>query len=254
MNDFPLTDRFLRALEYAHRWHAGQYRKVPGGEQATVPYLSHLLGVASIALEFGATEDQAIAALLHDALEDGPANLQADVTKRSDTRDDLRRTIRHEFGQPVETLVIGATEDTPLINGEKAPWSVRKLTYLHRLIDPDHVESAASLLVSASDKLHNARTILADVLTSADNAAGRATFFDRFSAGQAGTLQYYRLLVLAYHRAPGAQHQPRLHDLFAELDRTVTTLERACAAQSEDVIRYAPLRAFSDVILPAAGQ
>ncbi|WP_369850422.1 HD domain-containing protein [Deinococcus sp. RM] len=82
MPDFPLTERFLHALARAHHWHAGQYRKVPEGDTPTVPYLSHLLGVASIALEFGATEGEAIAALLHDALEDGPENIQTDVARR----------------------------------------------------------------------------------------------------------------------------------------------------------------------------
>ncbi|WP_034419469.1 HD domain-containing protein [Deinococcus frigens] len=63
MTAFPLTDRFVQALHLAHQWHSGQYRK-----GTAVPYVSHLLGVASIALEFGASEDEAIAALLHDAL------------------------------------------------------------------------------------------------------------------------------------------------------------------------------------------
>ncbi|AWT36759.1 hypothetical protein GCM10008956_34250 [Deinococcus arenae] len=244
MSDFPLTDRFLHALERAHRWHAGQYRKVPEGETPTVPYLSHLLGVASVALEFGASEDEAIAALLHDALEDGPENIQTDVARRGEAREDLRRLIRQEFGEQVEQLVPGATEETALVAGKKAPWPERKMAYLRRLIDTEHVEGAASLLVSASDKLHNARAILADVLAFGDSPEGRVAFFDRFNAGQEGTLQYYRLLVWAYRRAPGAQGRPRLQALFAELDRTVAALEQACGVRAEDVVAAAPLRPF----------
>ncbi|MDR6219213.1 HD domain-containing protein [Deinococcus soli (ex Cha et al. 2016)] len=245
MSDFPLTNRFLHALERAHHWHAGQYRKVPEGETATVPYLSHLLGVASIALEFGASEDEAIAALLHDALEDGPENIQTDVARRGEAREDLRRMIRQEFGDQVEKLVSGATEETALVEGRKAPWADRKMAYLRKLIDTDHVEEAASLLVSASDKLHNARAILADVLAFGDSPESRVAFFDRFNAGQEGTLQYYRLLVWAYRRAPGAQGRPRLQALVAELDRTVTALEQACGVRAEDVIGYLPLKDFA---------
>ncbi|GGK95659.1 HD domain-containing protein [Deinococcus radiotolerans] len=245
MSDFPLTDRFLHALERAHRWHAGQYRKVPMGETATVPYLSHLLGVASVALEFGASEDEAIAALLHDALEDGPENIQADVARRAETREELRRVIRQEFGEQVEALVSGATEETGLIAGKKAPWSERKMAYLRKLIRTEKPESAASLLVSASDKLHNARAILADVLAFGDSPESRVAFFDRFNAEQEGTLQYYRLLVWAYNRAPGGHGQVRLHALFTELDRTVTALEFACGVHQRDVLNYRPLREFS---------
>ncbi|MDK2014147.1 MULTISPECIES: HD domain-containing protein [unclassified Deinococcus] len=242
MPDFPLTDRFLHALERAHHWHAGQYRKVPVCETATVPYLSHLLGVASIALEFGATEDEAIAALLHDALEDGPENIQTDVARRGETREELRRVIRQEFGEQVERLVVGATEDTALIEGRKAPWPERKKAYLQKLIRTENPESAASLLVSAADKLHNARAILADVLTFGATPQSRAPFFDRFNAGQAGTLQYYRLLVRAYRRAPGAQGQPRLQALIGELDRTVTALEQAYGVGEEHVVALPLLR------------
>ncbi|MCD0176408.1 HD domain-containing protein, partial [Deinococcus sp. 14RED07] len=73
MPDFPLDATFADALTLAAAWHTGQYRKVPPGQTPSLPYVSHLLGVASIALEYGADQPEAIAALLHDALEDGPA-------------------------------------------------------------------------------------------------------------------------------------------------------------------------------------
>lgn len=233
---FPLTERFTDALQLAHRWHVGQYRK-----GTLTPYLSHLLGVASVALEFGATEDEAIAALLHDALEDGPENLTVDVKERAKTREELDAQIQDKFGGEVAALVRGATEETPLVDGKKAPWDKRKLTYLAKI----GREGASSLLVSASDKLHNARTILTDVLTEGTTPEAREAFFSRFSQGREGTLQYYRLLADAYKRAGGAAERPRLQALFAELERTVSALEAACGVREEEVRGYALLRSAS---------
>lgn len=230
---FPLTENFTHALQLAHEWHRGQYRK---GTQT--PYLSHLLGVASVALEFGATEAEAIAALLHDALEDGPENLTANVKKRAEVRTDLETQIGAKFGDVVAELVRGATEETPLVDGEKAPWAGRKLDYLGKI---GH-EGASSLLVSAADKLHNARTILTDVLTEGTTPEARDAFFGRFSQGREGILQYYRLLADAYKQAPGAAGRPRLHALFAELERTVAALEAACGVTADEVRGYTLLR------------
>lgn len=224
MTSFPLNKRFFRALELAHTWHHGQYRKVAKGETETIPYISHLLGVASIALEFGATEAQAIAALLHDALEDGPKNTDIDAKK-------LRELIVNEFpgiGEEVAKMVDACTDAMPKANEKKAPWEERKRKYLASLAGKD----AGSLLVSASDKLHNARAILTDVLTVPLDQ--RDNFFNRFNQGKMGTLQYYRLLVDKYQEAPNAAGHPRLQALFAELDRTVTTLESICGVTASE--------------------
>ncbi len=118
MTAFPLTDRFVQALHLAHQWHHGQYRK-----GTAVPYVSHLLGVASIALEFGASEDEAIAALLHDALEDGPQYTGKNASE-------LRTEIASLFGEAAACLVEGATDATPKAGEKKAPWVERKTTYL----------------------------------------------------------------------------------------------------------------------------
>lgn len=224
---FPLTDRFTEALNLAVLWHHGQYRKVAPGEQATLPYISHLLGVASVAMEFGATEDEAIAALLHDALEDGPENTGRDAAE-------LRQEILERFGPAVEELVVDATDAMPSAGEEKAPWPERKRAYLDRL---PH-KPASSLLVSASDKLYNARTIVVDVL--GQPAAERPAYFDRFRQGQLGTLQYYRLLADTYQAVQGEEvnDRPRLQLLFAELDRTVSALEAACGLEPEAVRTY----------------
>lgn len=240
MSDFPLTGRFTQGLQLAHEWHTGQYRK-----GTATPYVSHLLGVASVALEFGANEDEAIAALLHDALEDGPENLEKDGEKRAEKREELRTLIAQQFGPEVARLVSGATEETPLNEGRKAPWAQRKTEYLLKLISTERVEDASSLLVSASDKLHNARAILTDVLAVGESQEAQEAFFGRFNAGREGTLQYYRLLVRAYRRAPGGQGNARLQALFSELDRTVTALESACGVHEDEVVDYSPLHIIS---------
>ncbi|GAA0507149.1 hypothetical protein GCM10008937_13750 [Deinococcus depolymerans] len=227
MTDFPLGAAFTEALHLAAAWHTGQYRKVPAGQAPTVPYVSHLLGVASIALEYGADQSEAVAALLHDALEDGPVH-----ARRSPA--DLRAEIARRFGEPVARLVDSATDDTPAPGQPKRPWADRKAAYLRHL----PAQPASPLLVSAADKLHNARTILADIR---DLPAGqRAAFFDRFAQGRDGTLQYYRLLSDHYLAAPATHARPRLRALLRELERTVTDLEHATGLTGEQT-RHFPL-------------
>jgi GTP pyrophosphokinase len=189
----PLSERFADALVYATGLHAGQVRKGSG-----VPYIAHLLAVTALVLEYGGDEDTAIAALLHDAVEDqGGAATRAAIAAR--------------FGEPVAAIVDGCS-DTDVV--PKPPWRARKEAYIA------HVAGAppAVLLVSASDKLHNARSILADY-----RQVGEA-LWDRFTGSRAGTLWYYRALVTAYRQtvAPPA--------LVDELDRTVTELERLTGA------------------------
>ena len=217
-----LTDKFEDALLLAARWHAAQTRKGSG-----VPYLSHLLGVAALALEFGATEGEAIAALLHDALEDGPQN-----TGRSHT--DLRTEIVSRFGEDVALLVDAATDATPAPDGLKPAWAERKRAYLAHLPSAP----ASALLVSASDKLYNARTILADLHT------GGESVFSRFTAGKEGTVQYYRLLADAYRQAaqrPEVAARSRLIALFAELERSVISLERELGLDAAQVRAFPAL-------------
>jgi (p)ppGpp synthase/HD superfamily hydrolase len=228
MNHLPtmttlLTERFQDALRLAAEWHAPQTRK--GSE---VPYLSHLLGVAAIALEFGASENEAIAALLHDALEDGPAN-----TRRAHT--DLRGELVSRYGDEVARLVDAATDAAPDPDGLKPAWAARKRAYLEHLPQV----AVSGLMVSASDKLYNVRTILADFFNEGERV------FTRFTAGKEGTLQYYRLLSDAYREAalrPDVAARPRLTALFAELERTVSQLEQALNLSSDEVRALAPLR------------
>jgi len=191
------TDRMVIALQTAAVMHAGQYRK-----GSDVPYLTHLLGTCAIALDHGATEDEAIAALLHDAIED------VLPTK------DARKAVRW-FGDEVYAIVLGCTDGVPDKHGKKSEWEARKQAYLDHIADA----SRSVLLVSASDKLHNARSIVAD-----QRAIGHEVF-ERFSKGKDGTLRYYRSLVTAYRANPASN--PALID---ELDRVVRKMEKLAGA------------------------
>lgn len=161
-----LTERISQALSLAVEAHAGQTRK-----GTTIPYISHPLAVASIALEYGADEDQAIAALLHDAIEDGGR--------------DYARLIEEQFGQRVLALVEGCTDGVPDAHGNKTDWHTRKESYLKHL----EVAHDDVLLISGADKLHNARAIVSDL-----KSVGQVVF-ERFSTKKDGTLWYYRSLA-----------------------------------------------------------
>ena len=166
------------ALALAIEAHQNQIRK-----STQIPYISHPLAVASIALEFGASEDQAIAALLHDAIEDG-GNKYANI-------------IKAQFGDHVHDLVQGCTDGTPDHTGQKAPWLERKTAYL------EHLQKVSDdiLLVSCSDKLHNARAIVADLINEG------LSVFERFSSTPEQTLWYYRQLATIFNnrKAPPAK-------------------------------------------------
>ena len=158
-----LGPRFLRAFLFAAEKHSGQARKA-----STIPYIAHLMGVASLALEAGGDEDIAIAALLHDVVEDcGGAPMLKEVRRR--------------FGKHVAEMVDGCTDaDTE----PKPPWRERKEKYIRRL----KTEAADTRLVSASDKLNNIRSIISDY-----RAIGESVW-SRFNGGRDGTLWYYRTL------------------------------------------------------------
>jgi (p)ppGpp synthase/HD superfamily hydrolase len=182
-----LTKRFQEAMAYAYELHARQKRK-----GSSIPYIAHLLGTTSIALEFGANEDEAIAALLHDAIEDQGG-------------DHTRQDIRKRFGDEVVMIVNGCTDSDTFI---KPPWRLRKESYLAHL----QGASPSVCLVSASDKLHNTRSILQDYRQLGEK------LWSRFNGGRDGTLWYYRNLVEIFRgRAP--------QGLVLELEKTVRDIE-----------------------------
>jgi (p)ppGpp synthase/HD superfamily hydrolase len=194
-----LTSRFTRAVDYARIAHAAQVRK-----GSNIPYLYHLLGVASLVLEYGGDEDQAIAGLLHDTVEDCGAGHE--------------QLIRAEFGDTVAEIVMACTDGTAegkksLADAEakRRDWTERKHAYLRHLADA----ADATLLVSACDKLHNARAIVLDL----ENPNVGHQVFERFKAGRDGTLGYYESLARTF-LARGVNAAPvldamvgRMHEL-----------------------------------------
>ncbi len=183
-----LSNRFERALVYANHLHRWQLRK---GTQ--VPYISHLLSVAALVLEAGGNEDEAIAALLHDAVED-----QGGMA--------TRETIREQFGDAVVKIIDCCTEP---ITEPKLSWLERKQQYLAQL----QQASASAQRVIMADKLHNTRSILADVRHQGDRA------WDKFKAGRADTIWFYRECLTRL------QSQSQLA-MLAELQRVVEALEQ----------------------------
>ena len=190
-----LGPRFLRAFQFAAEKHAGQTRKA-----SSTPYIAHLMGVASLVLEFGGDEDMAIAALLHDVVEDcGGAPMLKEV--------------RRKFGGRVAKIVDGCTDSD---TDPKPPWRERKETYIRHLKSAD----AETRLVSAADKLNNVRSILSDYREVGESV------WERFSGGREGTLWYYRALLEEFLRKPNR--------LIRELELAVRELEARAKLASPD--------------------
>ena len=200
-----LSRRFSDAVDYARIAQADQVRKGSG-----IPYIYHLLAVSSLVLEYGGSEDQAIAGLLHDVLEDCGSHHET--------------AIRDRFGDVVAAIVLDCTDGTAegkavaaTPEAKRADWWARKLDYLAHL----QGEPEASLLVSGCDKLHNARAIVQDMETP---GVGMAVF-DRFTGGRDGTLRYYESIgrLLAARNAPMAGPfeavVARMHELACADDR-----------------------------------
>ena len=190
---FRLTEHFDRAVQYANRIHANQTRK-----GTDVPYMTHLLGVASLVLENGAqSEEEVIGALLHDAAED-----QGGRPRLED--------IREQFGEQVAHIVDACTDS---YESPKPPWRPRKEAYVAHV--RERVERGGdepALRVSLADKLHNTRAIIADVRESGD------ALFERFNGKKDGTIWYYAVLVEAFRGFPNR--------MVGELEREVTELRR----------------------------
>ncbi|HKF06287.1 MAG TPA: HD domain-containing protein [Candidatus Sulfotelmatobacter sp.] len=169
-SEIRLGPRFQRAFEFAAKQHSGQTRKA-----STIPYIAHLMGVASLVFEAGGDEDLAIAALLHDVVEDcGGAP--------------MLKQIRRRFGSKVAKIVDGCTDAYQI---PKPPWHDRKVSYINRLKKEDD----ETRLVSAADKLNNVRSILSDYRVIGESV------WSRFNGGRDGTLWYYRTLRDEFSRS-----------------------------------------------------
>jgi (p)ppGpp synthase/HD superfamily hydrolase len=207
-------DLIRRAFDLAVRFHAGQTRK---GTQ--IPYLSHVMAVATIVMDHGGTDVQVAAALLHDTAEDGAGELGGEGV----LRDLADRLGPGDATARVVELVRHLSDDLPEAGSTKRPWVERKRGYLAHLADtgPTGVPDEA-LVVSSADKLHNARAIVADYRVIGEEV------WDRFQEDRPYQLWYYRSLVAVLGaRLPGA--------LTDELARTVTTLVDLVAASGVEV-------------------
>jgi (p)ppGpp synthase/HD superfamily hydrolase len=189
-----LGPRFLRAFQFAAEKHSGQTRKA-----STIPYIAHLMGVASLVLEAGGDEDLAIAALLHDVVEDCGGS-------------PILKEVRRRFGSRVAKVVDGCTDaDTD----PKPPWRERKEKYIAHLKTAD----ADTRLVSAADKLNNVRSIVSDY-----RAIGESVW-SRFNGGREGTLWYYRTLRDVFLRH-------KLNRITRDLELAVNELESLATEKS----------------------
>ncbi len=199
----PISPRFRDTLDYAATLHATQTRK-----GTAIPYLSHLMAVAGLAMEYGATEDETIAALLHDAVEDQGG-------------EPTRQEIERRFGANVARIVkdCSDTDEIP-----KPPWRKRKIAYVEGLRHHDD----STRLVSACDKLHNVRSILADYHRIGD------AVFDRFTGGKDGTLWYYRWLVETFKEFGPQSVAEDLERAVGELERLAADGRRAYTPLSPD--------------------
>ncbi len=191
----PVT-RFESALVYANQVHQGQIRKGTG-----IPYMAHILGVAAIAMEYGADEDEAVGALLHDAAEDGGGEARL-------------AEIRARFGDAVGDIVLGCSDSLVEHPEDKLPWRDRKVSYIA------HLEGASQsvCLVSAADKLHNVRSIVRDLRQHGDE------MWERFQGKREGTLWYYEAVADALSRR---YRSPLTRDLQREVEELLQLADKA---------------------------
>lgn len=190
-----LSNRFEQAFLWANQLHGEQTRK-----GKLTPYISHLMGVAALVLEDGGDEDEAIAALLHDAVEDqGGMQLLAEIRSR--------------FGERVATIVEGCTD---AFTSPKPPWRERKERYLQ------HLEGAPADVrrVSLADKVHNARSILVDLRQDGERV------WQRFNGGKEGTLWYYRSLVERFQTYNDSPLVGELSDVVKVMEQMANSMPK----------------------------
>ncbi|CAG0955880.1 guanosine-3',5'-bis(diphosphate) 3'-pyrophosphohydrolase [Burkholderiales bacterium] len=185
-----MTPQFTQAIALAALAHEGQTRKGTG-----IPYITHPVAVAGLVARYGGDEEQQIAALLHDVLEDAGEHWAPRIA---------------EFGPRVLAIVRACTDGTPDASGHKAPWRERKEAYLKHLAETP----ADALLVSACDKLHNIPAIHLDLTETG------ASVFDRFSADRESVLWYYRRLAEIFT----ARQVPPARAIQREYDQLVAAL------------------------------
>ncbi len=211
----PLSPRFRDAVNRALYLHRRQRRKKTREERARgevdVPYAAHLFAVCSLAMEHGADEDEAIAALLHDAAEDQGG-------------EDLLTEIEEVYGERVARIIRGCSDSLAGPDEPKVAWQERKdrfLAFVREQADP------STLLVVACDKVHNARSVVTDLARSGPS------IFDRFSSGQDGTLWYYRAVLEALRSRAADMSTDLQRLLLDDLERIVARMHRFAGVDLE---------------------
>lgn len=215
-----LTDRYKQALQFTAEVHEGHTKK-----GSDVAYLSHLLSVSALVMENDGDEDEAIAGLLHDSVEDRGDNYRTRCgAKPPEGRGALKHDLEKLFGARVRDLVMHCTDDEylpegkPAEKGTPAEWRARKEAYLKRLAT--QLDTGA-LRVSCADKLHNARAILVDYQTQGDEV------WQRFRAkSKAEQLWYYRSLSKVFTERAAQHRDTGLKRLADQLDAVVRAIER----------------------------
>jgi GTP pyrophosphokinase len=218
-----LTSAYQDALALAIELHGNQTRK-----GTDTPYLAHLLAVSATVLEYGGTEDEAIAALLHDAVEDAGGA-------------ETRKRIANQFGDNVASIVDGCSDDSQPLGHKKRPWRIRKNHHIEQL----RKASPPVLLVTAADKLHNARSLMADYRQLGD------AVWDRFNAEPEDILWYYRTVMEALDKGDVRAHKADGDDpptVVTDLDRLLDELEVAVEDLHLDVQLAATQALYQDLL------
>jgi (p)ppGpp synthase/HD superfamily hydrolase len=211
MGSGPLSERYDQALQFAAEHHREQLRK---GSQ--VPYLTHLMSVSALVLEHGGSEDQAIAGLLHDAVEDAPEGRGGAVLAG----------IRERFGDAVADIVRACSDGLDADGNRSGTWPERKLPYVEGLA----TKPADALLVTAADKTHNGLCIAADVRRYGQG------FWSTFNASREELLWYYTSVERAVaDRLPGSS-------IAGALRRAVDELLAAAGTERSAVPVEMPVR------------
>ena len=197
-----LSARFTQALDYVRHLH------IETRKGSKIPAMAHLLGVASLVIgEAGhapveVTEDMAIAALLHDAVEDHGGQRRLE-------------DVEHSFGAEVARMVEGMSDSLAEDGDDKESWEERKARYVKRL----ETEPLDVQLISVADKLYNVRTIVADYREAGEE------IWQRFKRGREQQMWYYRELLRVFRTRP-------TNRIVDEFERVVEELERLIAGRA----------------------
>jgi len=196
------SQRYEEALSYAARLHATQLRKSDDTQAFTIPYVAHLLEVSALVWMGGGDEDQAIAGLLHDAIED-----QSDNTSPEE--------IEQRFGRRVRNIVLACSDGAPGMARGRETWLERKVAYLAALYRTDH---QPAVVVTVADKISNARAIVDDLLLAGDSVEAAEAFWGRFNAPREAIAWYYaEVLAAAQHWDADNPLVTRLAPLVAQI-------------------------------------